>query len=580
MSLKKQFNSDGLVNITSLLNGQDFYKIPVMQRNYVWDKENLTEFISDIKDSMEEDSDQDYFIGSMVFSEDEPKLKMVIDGQQRMTTITLLIAAAMYHFKSQGSYDFVDYYNRFLRTSYPTSNGKFVHKYRLSHHERDNDFYKNLLDYDPTAKYKTYSTSQTNLLKAMERLIEIIDPENGFPLSDFMVYLANKVYIVSMVSGSINMAFRIFETLNDRGAKLQPEDLLKNMLLRNLNDDQYHLISKKWDDFVGKLTDEKGKTIVSTSTFLKHFLMSKGYLVQKKGIYNWFEKQSKDSAKEKVQEYDLSTYSGVLVFVTELQDAATRYIKALEGNLSQSITSCLQLGVKQTFVIVLATHKLEEYLEQEIFNKLETIMFSYVISSSRFNELEKRFPNIAKELRLAKGKDDHYLKALNELQMLINEKREIALKSFENFKLKGSDKKKVIYILSKLASAFDQADYSNLTIEHIMPEEKSDAWSHINEDGPEYKSIVSKIGNLTLLPKSDNSSLRNKSFDDKKLVYKNQPIFCRSIVKEIETGTKNTKHDKAIRKYNYSPVKGNWNIAEINRRSEALTRLAEYIWFE
>jgi uncharacterized protein with ParB-like and HNH nuclease domain len=578
MSVNKHFTSDGLVNIISLLHGQDFYKIPIMQRNYVWDKDNLKDFIFDIKESMDEDPNQAYFIGSMVFSEDEPKLKMIIDGQQRMTTITLLIGAAIYFFKKQGLNEYVDYYIKFLKTSYPGPNGKFIHKYRLTHHDRDNDFYKQILEYNPEEKYKTYTSSQTNLLKAMEKLIEILDPNDGFPLINFMVYLTTKVYIVSMVSGSINMAFRIFETLNDRGAKLQPEDLLKNMLLGNLTDDQYYLIGTRWDEFINKLTDEKGKSIVSTSTFLKHFLMSKGHLVQKKDLYAWFEKQTNEDDEKKL--FDLNTYSGILVFVTELLDAASVYVKALEGKLSPHITACLNLGVKQTYVIALAAYKLEDTLAEELFEKLETLMFSYVISSSRFNELENKLPAISKILRLSRGRDEHFVIALEELKSLISEKKEVALKSLEQYRYKGSDKKKLIYILSKLANSFDEADYSNLSIEHIMPEEKGENWNLVKEVGMEYKSLVSKIGNLTLLSKSDNSSLKNKSFEEKKLVYKNQSAFTRSIVTKIETGTKNTKHDKAINKYNYSPVEKKWTKEDIIKRGEALTRLAEYVWFD
>ncbi|WP_226682877.1 DUF262 domain-containing protein [Sutcliffiella horikoshii] len=580
MSINKQFHSDGLVKIASLLNGQDRYKIPIMQRNYVWGKENLKDFINDIKDSMEEDYEQDYFIGSMVFSEDEPNMKLVIDGQQRITTITLLISAAIFHFQKEEPMEYINYYRNFLKTSYINSNGEFTNSYRLTHHTRDNELYKKLVEYNPNQRYAVNSTSQKNLLSAIETLIEEIDPTAGFPLKQFMNYLTSKVYIVSMVSGSINMAFRIFETLNDRGSKLQPEDLLKNMLLRDLNDDQYDLIVSVWDKFINHLTDNNGKPIVNTSTFLKHFLMSKGYLVQKKNIYNWFEKQIEESKKNASPVYDLKSYSGVLALVTELEQAASIYLKAYEGQVSDSITSCLNLGVKQTYIIALATCNLNNELSHEIFKKLETLIFSYVISSSRFNELEKELPSIAKEIRKASGRDIHFNNALKSIQKLINNKKDVALTAFEQYKLKGSDKKKVIYILSKLASSFDGGNYSNFTIEHIMPEEKKNYWGSIQEDGEEYKALVSSIGNLTLLPKSDNSSLKNKAFNEKKLVYENQPTFTRSIVKKIETGTKNTKHDKAIKKYNYQPVTDNWDNKEISQRAKALRRLAEYVWYE
>ena len=83
-----------------MLNGQDYYEIPVLQRNYVWSKDNIKNLITDIKESMDEDQSQDYFIGSMVFSEGKAR-KVVVDGQQRITTLSLIFAVAVAQFQKE-----------------------------------------------------------------------------------------------------------------------------------------------------------------------------------------------------------------------------------------------------------------------------------------------------------------------------------------------------------------------------------------------------------------------------------------------------------------------------------------------
>ena len=159
---------------------------------------------------------------------------------------------------------------------------------RLKHHDRDNYFFTELINNNPVGN--SITTSQTNMVNAREIIEEELDLFEENELKRFINYMAKRVHIVSMVTSDLNMAFRIFETLNDRGAKLQPEDLLKNMLLRNLSDGSYDQVAKSWNNFINVLTSDNGKLLVPTSTFLKHYVMSKGHLVQKAKLYDWFEK--------------------------------------------------------------------------------------------------------------------------------------------------------------------------------------------------------------------------------------------------------------------------------------------------
>jgi len=573
------FHSDGLVNIDRLLNGQDFYEIPLLQRNYVWAKENISDLIDDIKESMDEDHTQEYFIGSMVFSIENGK-KVVVDGQQRMTTLSLIFAVAVKFFKDTKNDSYANLYIPYLyKDTVSDIDGTIISTKRLKHHIKDDEYFSNLVQ--DNILQKATSTSQNNMLSAKENIEEKLEPMKIEDLIKFINYLAKRVHIISMVTSNLNIAFRIFETLNDRGAKLQPEDLLKNMLLRNLSDEQYQNVAKKWDDFISTMTTDNGKPIASTSSFLKHYVMSKGFLVQKANLYDWFEKQTKISNnKEESVGFNLKSDKGINQFINELIDEANLYSKALSGNFDKSIDNCIKLGVKQSLVIVLATKDLEYEKKQQINGLMESLVFSYVITSSRFNEFEKSLFKISKKLRNASTDEAVFEDAVNDIRDMILEKKESALNALLNFKMKRSDKKKVKYILEKLGKSLDDSDLSGFSIEHIMPEEKSQGWNYVKEFNEDYKTLVSSLGNLTLISTSNNSSLKNKNFEAKKLVYKNQPILTRSIIEEVITGTVNTKLDKAFKKYDYRPAEKEWTKDEIKRRSKALRRLAEYVWFE
>jgi len=579
MSNSKQFYSDGLVNIERLLNGQDYYEIPVLQRNYVWSKDNIEDLIRDIKESMDEDQSQDYFIGSMVFSEGKER-KVVVDGQQRITTLSLIFSVAVARFNKNNDTDYIGLYSPYLYKGTPNDDGVIVSMNRLKHHDKDNSFFTNLINSRPIGN--TITTSQTNMANASVTIEEELGSFKENELKRFINYLAKRVHIVSMVTSDLNMAFRIFETLNDRGAKLQPEDLLKNMLLRNLSDGSYDQVAKSWDNFINVLTSDNGKLLVPTSTFLKHYVMSKGHLVQKAKLYEWFEKRTQSSTASQIQAlgYELNTNEGINAFINELAEEANLYVKALSGNFEESIDNCIALGVKQVLIMVLASKKLDETKRKNVFSLMESLIFSYVITASRFNVVEKSLFKIAGKIRNVDTKPLLFDEAIKDIEALIFDKKEQALIALVAFEMKKSDRKKVKYILSKLGESLDDIDHSSFTIEHIMPEEKSAGWKHVKETTEDYQVLVSSIGNLTLISQSGNSSLKNKDFDRKKQVYFNQTLLTKTIVESVNTGTKNTKLDKAIKAFDYDPVSGPWNKKEIERRAKALRNLAEHIWYK
>jgi hypothetical protein len=311
---------------------------------------------------------------------------------------------------------------------------------------------------------------------------------------------------------------------------------------------------------------EKGKYIVRIPAFLKHFIMSKGDYISKNDIFDWF--------KEKKFSHDQ-----IIELLDELEYSSKSYRMFVEGKFNQPNAEMRKLLFKQGNIVLLGSLRLAPNNVIKISEALETIAFSYVITETKTNELEKIFCAIAKKARDAEKDPAKLQEVIDELNKISKEKRESLKTSLENFRvITQSDKRKLEYILGKLASSLDGADYSNYTIEHIMPQTKAAGWPNLPDD--DYRNLVSSIGNLTLVDGSDNASLQNKSFNEKQKIYEKQS--CRltsSLAKQIQTGTTQTRFDRAILAFNYLQVPTKWDKEEIDRRTKSMVSLAEFIWF-
>jgi uncharacterized protein with ParB-like and HNH nuclease domain len=559
----KEFKSD-LANIGEIFgNYQILYKIPILQRKYVWQEEDVKELLEDIESSLTKDPKSHYFVGGMVFSKDDGERLLVIDGQQRLATLMLLIASVRDHFKQKGDSEQVVFYKGKLgTTAQDPSTGDLKQQYYLELQDKDDPTFRLLLE-GKEIKKKNTSVSEQNLIMAKGVTNDFVNKASD--LKKYMAYVLSNVHIVRTIAEDQSTAFQIFETLNDRGAHLEPEDLLKNLLLQTMDDKEYDHFANKWQLFVENLMD-KGKYVVRVPSFLKHFIMSKGDYISKNDTFNWFKNKK-------------FTHDEIIELLEELEYSSKNYRNFVEGSFNQSTASMKKLLFKQGNIVLLGCLRLTPNDISRISEVLETIAFSYVITETKTNELEKTFCDIAKKAREAEKNPSKVQEVLDDLNNISKAKKEAVKSALMNFKpVTQSDKKKLEYLLGKMASSLDGADYSNYTIEHIMPRTKTPSWPNLPDN--EYKNLVSSFGNLTLVSDSDNASLQNKSFIDKQKIYAAQS--CRltsSIAKQIQTGTTQTRFDRAIQTFHYSPVPTKWDKEEIDRRTKSMVALAEFIWF-
>ncbi len=540
-----------------------------MQRGYVWMPKQVEELLKDVYDSFIHDESH-YFIGGMVLAKEENEERLlVIDGQQRLTTLMLILSSARDVFRTNpDTFDLAQFYGGRLASMRLDKTRKPKRTYLLDFQGEDNEVFNKILDGTLQTDGKQKKTASTrNLLQAKEAIDAFVKEylSDTNDLTHYMGYLLGNVHVVQTTAADDSKAFTIFEKLNGSGSKLQPHDLLKNLLLQRVDTRDGQFFGAKWQDFLRQLTDGKGGYVVEISSFLKHYIMSQGENVNKTDIYRWFKKNipnDAESAKKRL---------------ADLNSSAEAYCSYIKGEGDNSVKAMRLLGFRQGFVVLLGSRNLPHGERSKIAKAVETVAFAYIVTGAKTNALEDAFCKIASLARQAEKDEDRAEKVqevLDRLKKLSDEKKEEVQSALMRFSIKQrSDKNKALYILLKLANAIDGSNDTDYTVEHILPQNTDEATGK--------RHLVPVLGNLTLLKRSVNSSLQDKAFSEKRGAYKAASWLTRSLVEELKMGTVDTLYDKAIFAFSYQrPADGeDWTEGHIKARTEALTNLAMHVWF-
>jgi uncharacterized protein with ParB-like and HNH nuclease domain len=262
--------------------------VPPYQRSYAWTEKNITQLFRDLSTALVE-KEQEYFLGSIVLIDFPGDRPFVVDGQQRLATITILLAAIRDYFDQNGDQRSQnierDYLlNIDLRTQEPAA------KLRLN--ETDNDFFfKRVLTKctDPQRKEKPTKESHDRIADAARsaalQVKQIVSSTNepSSRLIDWVEYIMNKARVIRIQVPDSANAFRIFETLNDRGLKLALSDLLKNNLFHQ-SGDRIGEAQKNWVAMasVVEAADDEGLIV----DFIRHLWCSQYGVTREKELYD------------------------------------------------------------------------------------------------------------------------------------------------------------------------------------------------------------------------------------------------------------------------------------------------------
>lgn len=262
--------------LSKIFNDEFDFVIPPYQRPYAWTEEETETLFTDLYDFYaNENEEENYFLGSIVLIKEEGNPHSeVIDGQQRLTTLTILFSVLASFFKSANLRSTLYNYIRQSGNDFE----ELVSKPRLCIRPRDNDFFKGyiqemgFLDSSENAKIPE-TEAQTNIVqntKLLRKKIEdVFDTSNEKELTKFVSFLVKRCYIVVVSTPTKESAFRVFSVMNSRGLSLQVTDIIKADIIGALPEAQRQLYTDKWEEMETELTRNGFKDLFSQIRMIK-----------------------------------------------------------------------------------------------------------------------------------------------------------------------------------------------------------------------------------------------------------------------------------------------------------------------
>jgi len=491
------------------------YIIPEYQREYDWTEENLNEFLEDINESKEEN----YFIGHMVCEGNYNGIKFkVIDGQQRITTITIMLSVIRDIFFNKEIYNLANG----LHENYIFAKDKDYNEYVILDNKMPYPILQSYVQSKPDKKDKkiqAIKSGEKKIIKAYNKFYKEWKELSENNLVKLRDKILNLEIIFVAVDDEVD-AFTIFETLNAKGKDLTPLDLIKNQVFKNYKREPH--IDEPNDSWKKVIENSKEKNL----KFLNSFWASKYKKVSDRKIYKEF---MKESIK---QDFDYN------VFLKDLLEDSKIFKKIITPKVEDwkndgEFRVYLSLYAIQIFNVQVANNLLisllREYQNKNISLKylvkalrvIERFHFvNNAIIGGRSSGLDTMYSKISRDLYDA---PDRHAKH-NFIDDMIN-KLETKLPNIEQFKAKidsrlyfssknTKQKKLVQYVLKKLE--YEKQNYNiellDMSLEHIYPEKFDKYWKNIDI------KYIQNIGNLVLLDKGINSEIGNKNYENKKKI--------------------------------------------------------------
>lgn len=564
------FLQAGETTLNKLLNTSRQFIVPIFQRNYSWQKNQYEQLWFDILRASKFKEKQNHFIGSIVYIDmgtpaGRPQQLLLIDGQQRLTTISILLCAIK------------DYVQKFNLETKLINLAKIKNQFLYNSDEIDEDRYKLLLNVQDKETYIklidntifTVNKPATNIIKCYEFFYERI--EDFIKQHGQIDEIYAGIFKLSLVSISLDKDSdnpqMIFESMNSTGKDLSQTDLLRNYLLMDLTPEkQTRLYKTYWKPMEELFGEDIYKNDVNKfDYFIRDFLTLKsdtGHICKINNVYENFKRYYLDNNCEKFAVLkDLFTYAKYYAWIDLLQENDD------ELKLYWQEFKKLDSHVVYPFLLKLYDDYSRQILIKEDFKKILQVVISYLwrraICEIPTNSLSKTFATLYQ----AVDKDDYVNSVIKAFVFKSSYKRfpsdyevreKLQTKDIYHFRLRK-------YLLEALENYYHKEpidlNTANYTIEHIMPQniEHNLSWQQmLGEDWQEVHSLyLHTLGNLTIT--GYNAEMSNKSFWEKV---------------NGESGFKHS-HLKLNESIAQSDV---WNKKAIQRRTNILTDIILKIW--
>ena len=552
--------------IKTMFRSYPMMSIPNFQREYSWDKYYYNTFFIDILEGIKQEDKKlintDYFIGTMVFSGSEKKDESieVIDGQQRLTVITILLSVLTNKFKNIKEEDLAEATFEYIKTK--DDYGRPIPKLKsITSYPYFEAYVQSIekMDVEPATEEEinikqTYNYFESELEEM--KLKRKYDFNENTPYKDLLIAIRDQILqmnVISILTEEKDSAYEIFEILNAKGKNLASIDLIKNTIYSKFHADDNakdKIIENKWEGI--KTTLRSRNPNIGFATFYRHYWMSKYQKTTNSKLYDSFKKYIKPNKKSYEE------------FVKDLSTIAETYMKIVSPNIDdynnrkecnwliQSLKAIEKtFGVTQARIALLALFELKsnDKISSKAFkdavNYIENFIFAYTgVLKNQANIYESRFSKLAIKLRESENKSDTNIILKEYLYQEFEDRypqKEEFLSGFVRLRFSKQESPTntiTKYVLNKISSKLNNSEVYSIdsSIEHI-----------INEDISNDNTLF--IGNLICLEIDLNNEASDLAYEEKLEVYKK------------------SKYDQVLNFCNKYP---NFNENDIEERSKIL----------
>lgn len=520
---------------------RDFwFNVPSYQRPYVWGEDNINELLDDILYAFENDSQDTYFMGALVLQNKENDEYDILDGQQRLTTLALLLATIRDNIKVEKTKKSLQEHlfqeddetadipsrNRFtfnIRNEVQSFFEEYIIKengtFNIEKALEDEKFKNNI-------SIKNMVTVIQIIRKRLEETFgEQLSLENisGTSLLEFIKFIKNKLIFAYICSDTREQAFRLFTILNNRGIPLTTSDILKSLNLDKVQDEiKRNEYAKKWEE----LEEQYGDKFDRFLNFIRTI------------------KLKEKARKNLLEEFEEKIYGKVMNYGKESIDyilkTSENYDKLINltadfNNEYKNLINVMKVGFNSEDWIPPLLYYYEKFNTQGLVKFLKLLDNKFMGDWINRETPTKRLENMNKILKAIEI-GENYNDILNNKNLFsfdINN-----FKNIINGNIYGERYCKYLLLKIEYLSLDSEVayigNYKNISIEHVLPQNpKEDSeWraKFSNEDREEW---TNKLGNLILLTKRKNSKLSNSDFEYKKKKYLEDKILLFPSIFEV-----------------------------------------------
>lgn len=497
------------------------YDIPSYQRLYAWTESEAGTLFDDLYDFYKnEDKDENYFLGSIVLiKEDDKPHADIIDGQQRLTTINILLACITYKLTND---DYIEDFKNYIKEPGRASQG-LAPKPRLRLRKRDNEFFDkyvqnmmfdDMLKLDPEiqdTEAKTHIIKNTKLF--LDKIDTIFNTEEE--IVEFGAFLVQRCFLVAVSTPNEQSAFRVFSVMNNRGMSLLTTDIIKADVIGAISEDKQHKYTEMWEDMEMEIGRDEFNDLFGHIRMIKMKRRAKKSLQEE--FYKFVLPNIDNATAIDFIENTLGPYAEAYRVIKN-----NCYMSASGADQVNDILGWLNLIDNSDWIPVAmyfyVRHKDDAELMNAFLLKLERLSAYIRIMSWDVNYRIKRYAAVLEELEqiytndfgtsieLTKNEIKLFIQALNsDIYRMTPNKRNYLILRLDSFISDGMAK----YAIKRP------------TIEHVLPQTigKGSEWEKLWPDESERNKWLHKIGNLVPLTRRRNSSAQNYDFNTKKEKY-------------------------------------------------------------